>query len=630
MTILSDFREKYPQYDDMSDIALAEAMHRKFYSDMPEHEFAVKIGLVTQEEADKVMANMGHVGAKSDAPTGVSGQVQEALTGTGSDVVQSAASGFRSGVESLPGAMGDIADINGRGAGWAASKLGASPETAGMVREGVDALSGGTIFPSSREIGGATDAAVSALPGGEDIQSVTRHTPQTTLGEYAKTGASFVPAALGGPGNIGRRVLTQAIVPALGSETAGQLTKGTAYEPYARVAGALLAPLSAAGAKRALTPFPASAERIAAADVLAKEGVDITAGQRTGNKTLRLVEEELGGGALQNVSERQGRQFTKATLKRAGIDSDVASPEVMNNAFDRIGADFDNLAARNELVPDAKFANDLTTDLKGYKELTGADAKPIVEETITNIVQDIAGNGKLTGERYQEMRSKLDKAARATIGTDPTLSASLRDIRTTLDDAMERSISATNPKDAGLWKKARREYRNILVIEKAASAPGENARMGIISPKALRAATIQVQRRRAFVRGQGDFHGLASAGEAVMSPLGNSNTAGRAAARGLGSTLAGAIVGTGIPGIGTLTGAAAGMIAPAALGRAILSKPGRAFLGNQANQGTPLRALGKDAFIAGLMGGQQIGQSLGSGRPLELTVTKHNRPANAE
>lgn len=51
MTILSDFRKKYPQYDDMSDIDLAKAMHKKFYSDMPEHEFAVKIGLVTQDQA---------------------------------------------------------------------------------------------------------------------------------------------------------------------------------------------------------------------------------------------------------------------------------------------------------------------------------------------------------------------------------------------------------------------------------------------------------------------------------------------------------------------------------------------------------------------------------------------------
>lgn len=591
----------------MSDIDLAAAMHKKFYSDMPEHEFAVKIGLVTQDQADKVMANMGgRVGAPSVGPSGASGKIQEALTSSpvANDVVQSAATGIRSGIEAGVGGFGDVADINARGAGWVADKLGASPETTGMVEKGVRAISGG----------------VPLAPATSDVQAVTNpvmgehYQPQTTAGEYARTAGEFLPAAALGEGNLARRVATQAIIPALGSETAGQMTRGTAYEGPARVLGAMAGPGALALGSRALTPFPASPERIAAADVLAKEGVDVTAGQRTGNKTLRLTEEELGGGALQNFSERQGKQFTRATLKRAGIDADVASPEVMNNAFDRIGADFDNLAARNELVPDAKFANDLTTDLKGYKELTGADAKPIVEETIVNIVQDISGNGKLTGERYQELRSKLDKAARATIGTDPTLSASLRDIRTTLDDAMERSISATNPKDSGLWKKARREYRNILVIEKAASAAGENARMGIISPKALRAATIQVQRRRAFVRGQGDFHGLASAGEAVMSPLGNSNTAGRAAARGIGSTMAGAIVGSGIPGIGTLAGAAAGMAAPAALGRAILSKTGRAFLGNQINESVPLRALGKEAFIAGLMGGKSIGGSLGGSR----------------
>jgi hypothetical protein len=44
-TKLQEFRTNYPQYDDMSDQALADALHSKFYSDVPKSEFYDKLGL---------------------------------------------------------------------------------------------------------------------------------------------------------------------------------------------------------------------------------------------------------------------------------------------------------------------------------------------------------------------------------------------------------------------------------------------------------------------------------------------------------------------------------------------------------------------------------------------------------
>lgn len=42
---IKEVRAKYPQYSDMSDSALASALHKKFYADMPFADFAGKIGL---------------------------------------------------------------------------------------------------------------------------------------------------------------------------------------------------------------------------------------------------------------------------------------------------------------------------------------------------------------------------------------------------------------------------------------------------------------------------------------------------------------------------------------------------------------------------------------------------------
>jgi hypothetical protein len=51
MPTIADIREKYPQYNDMSDADLAGALHRKYYSDMPREQFDAKIGLGSSDVA---------------------------------------------------------------------------------------------------------------------------------------------------------------------------------------------------------------------------------------------------------------------------------------------------------------------------------------------------------------------------------------------------------------------------------------------------------------------------------------------------------------------------------------------------------------------------------------------------
>ena len=48
MPTIAEVRQKYPQYQDMSDEALAGALHQKYYSDMPVQDFNAKIGLAPQ------------------------------------------------------------------------------------------------------------------------------------------------------------------------------------------------------------------------------------------------------------------------------------------------------------------------------------------------------------------------------------------------------------------------------------------------------------------------------------------------------------------------------------------------------------------------------------------------------
>src|SRR5579864_1001954 len=48
ITSIADIRAQYPQYNDMSDQQLGDALHQKFYADMPRDQFNQKIGLAPQ------------------------------------------------------------------------------------------------------------------------------------------------------------------------------------------------------------------------------------------------------------------------------------------------------------------------------------------------------------------------------------------------------------------------------------------------------------------------------------------------------------------------------------------------------------------------------------------------------
>ena len=53
MATIAEIREKYPQYSDMPDAALADALHSKFYADMPKTDFYTKVGLTPSEGMPK-------------------------------------------------------------------------------------------------------------------------------------------------------------------------------------------------------------------------------------------------------------------------------------------------------------------------------------------------------------------------------------------------------------------------------------------------------------------------------------------------------------------------------------------------------------------------------------------------
>lgn len=493
------------------------------------------------------------------------------------DVAKAAGSGVVKGVVGVATTPRTVIDLAGSAARWAGSKLfgeEAINTAAPYAQKAWNiAARASPILSSSL---GPTNAEVT-----QKVEEVTGplYKPQTTAGEFAHTIGEFAPGAAMMPGSAAARIGLGVVAPAIGSETAGQVTKGSQLEPLARVAGAVAGSALPAMAARAYVPVGTNPERARMVGELRREGVtDISAGQATGSKPLRWLESVSAdtpgaGGRAAQMAESAGEQYTRAALRRAGIDANRATPEVIDQGFARIGQQFDDLASKTvaQITPvDMRY---MQMHVRNFESVTPPSMQPPIVRELVNDIATHAGNPML-GTVYSHYRSLIETAARN--ASDPSVSRALREIRNVLDNAIERSMPADMQ---GQWQQARRHYRNILVLEKAAQAAGENAALGLISPSALRNATRSVHGDRAYARGQGDFAMLARAGESILRPLPQSGTGPRTAALGVGQAIgagAGAMLG-GAP--GAALGALGAPIGQAVLAQMMLSRPMQRYLG---------------------------------------------------
>ncbi len=536
MGIIQDIRAKHPEYNDMSDADLADKLHAKFYPDMPREAFDAKVG----------------VAAKPSPPQLTVGE-------TAIDVVKSSGVGVAQGALGLATLPGNVEYLGRAGIDKAATLLGMKdPE-----------LSKTTVLPTYQDAKSKVEQYTGEF-----------YKPQSTAGEYARTIGEFAPmAALGGGGALVRAA--NVVGPAFVSETAGQLTKGTEYEPYARAAGALAGGYLPNAAMRTVTPVATDTTRAAQVATLQKEGVSaLTAGQKTGSRALRWAESAasdapFNGGRGAAMNQAAAEQFTSAALRRAGVNANRATPDVMDQAFKDIGQRFDDMARfkRMTAAADPKFLAELNNSVQHYGWLVPEGMRsPLVGKIHEYLSNTVA----MSGQEYKALRSRVETIRRET--RDPELNSVLTKIRDTMDKAAERALP---PPERGKWQTLRSQYRNLLAVEDAAGAAGENAAMGLISPSALRNA-VKKQGKRSYVRGHGDLNQLARAGEAIMKPLPQSGTAPRMAAQSMFDAV-GAATGMGMGGPpGAVIGAITPRLSQGAMARALMSEPMQRYLSNQA------------------------------------------------
>jgi len=524
--------------------------------------------------------------------------------------------------ERLGAAIQDVLGAGAAGVGRGVTTLADLPQQAvsaggGLLATGLEKAAGAAGIEAPELFEAARQSVGQVLPGGsreaasELTGGASEFRGETLPGEFAGTVGEFVPGALlgGGPAALGRF----AVLPGMASEAAGQLTEGTAAEPFARAAAAIAAPSAVSAgralAQRAVSPGGGAPQAgLDAARVLEREGVRVTAGQATGNEA-QLFREAATTAGRQMVDDQAG-QFTKAVLKRIGASAERASPEVLTSASRRIGDVFEDVAKGVDIPPTSTILGRSSQILQEYNQLAPRTAQaPIIGDIHKKITRAFRGGNDLTSAQVLNWRSALSKLTRT--GDAATRGAAVEMV-STLDDALGQSLTALGrADDIQRLSQARSQWGNLIAIENAVTRAGEAAATGIITPANLRNA-LAAQGRRAFAQGRGDLNELARAGVTVIKPLPQSGTQPRTLAREItsgaqGGTAAG--LGSFALGADPVTAATIGagaVIAPRIRNAFLASPAGQAFMRNQLMQSTPqapnLSARG-GALASGLLSG---------------------------
>lgn len=440
-----------------------------------------------------------------------------------------AAQGFNDAVANAVGAPVDAVT-------WLANKLGAGIQNpiggSENLKKGIDYVAS---LPG--KVGLTTEGAPVRMEpnnrlertlyqGGEGAgNALAIAIPSGLIGQAAPVGSVLqgVASALG----------TQPITQAVAGATQGAVTGYTNNPLLGIAAGASVPILRAAASPIANRLTPQEARLAAAAE---REGIPLTPAQAMGNPTLQTVErtmESLPGssGPMKARFGEQRQAFNSAVLSRAGLTADEASPDVIQNAFNKAGVTFDSLAQRTVLSPDRQFAQDIYNTVNDYGRRLDTNIAPVFKSYIEDLqpllqaINTPGVNPQIAGDVYGRIRSDIGDTIRAN-SSNPKLQRALGSIQTALDDLMERSTSGALRNE---WKDARREYQALMTIDTAMKGGTQTDRIRADIPlNALRSAVVQAD-PRGFSRGRGQLNELSRIGDFLASRVPDSGTPARLA-----------------------------------------------------------------------------------------------------
>lgn len=359
----------------------------------------------------------------------------------------------------------------------------------------------------------------------------TEYKPQTVPGEYTGTIMEFAGGAaalpIGGP----VRSIASSVLPALGSETAGQTARKYApeYEELARFGAALGTPAVTSSITqpitRRMTIGPAEnvygylpgSQRAQNVDLLKQMGMrDISAGQQIGSATLQKLEDVV------EPTLSQKTDLTKMVLQRAGIEDGLATPNVIDKRAKELGKVFDDAEASVQEGFDISEGEKLLSLFDDAQNMLAQGKVVGKTKQIIDAFSDSSVLGEAVSvEQLKKARFDLQKVMQSSLKSADDVNYNLaNDVLEVIDDMIERNVVKYNPKLLPTLQKTRNDYRALLTAERAVSGKGTDAASGLITPNALDTAVKVREGKTATTRLRGtDVAEISRAASEVLAPL---------------------------------------------------------------------------------------------------------------
>lgn len=407
----------------------------------------------------------------------------------------------------------------------------------------------------------------------------------------------------------------------IASSMVGQGVTDVTGNPYLGLGASMLAPtgfrMAANLGKKAISPASGALskrqqELIKAAEDVYK--IQLTPGQKTGSRPFQVLENAFldlpfTGGRQREVIQRGAEQFTKAVLRKGGINNiDDVSDESLDLAFKQISNGYKKWAANTDVNVDWKFFDDIGRTADGYFKDLDANLRPIFKSYIDDLMRmkpalinaagksvSVGGNVRpdsavqINGKEFIRIVSKMRaRAWRAGKGGDSELQHALNGLVADLNNMLSRTTSGVARDTKNTLDRA---WANLNLIATAAGRGTQNARSNaVLSPNSLTQALRNRQGVVGYARGRGDLNELSRIGDYLgQTIVPSSGTAERARMMNL---LSGGTLMTGGGGVGAMTGnpmlgMAAAMLLPKGVQQAYYTDQARKYLTNNLTHAEP-------------------------------------------
>jgi hypothetical protein len=270
-----------------------------------------------------------------------------------------------------------------------------------------------------------------------------------------------------------------------------------------------------------------------AAQRLVAAGVPVDVAARTGSENLRavqrfLTDNPLSAGIMRKGEEVKQAAFNRAALKLIGEQGDAAIPQVLAQADDRIGSVMDRVARQTGIKVDDRMLSELVAiEESARMTLEPAKLAPL-QAQFNNILGKLEPGDSIPGDAYQRIRTIARE-----LGNNPALAGVSKQLRSTIDSALERSAGKEAAADLKL---ARKQYRNL---ERIKESMGATETGDIPIPALARATSVKRERGAALMnRGDADLARLARSANTMRDVFPQSGTTPRAAIQAIGGTVA--------------------------------------------------------------------------------------------